>query len=103
MAVFDDFQQDGTLLCIRWYEEGIVEDEQLTPLDLLEFSLYRILGLCHLECTEELRRIGIQGSYAVLAGMVAHSRSKEALARSRRAGNKEVLCRAKRPKVERCP
>ena len=72
MAVFDDVQQDGTLLGIQWYEEGIVEDEQLTPLDLLEFSLYRVLGLCHLERTEELRRIGIQGPYAVLANHNDH-------------------------------
>ena len=91
MAVFDDIQQDGTFLGIQRYEEGVIEDEQLTPLDLLELSLYRILGLCHLERAEELRRIGIQGPYTVLAGMIAHSRSKEALACSCRAGNKEVL------------
>ena len=35
MTVFDDFQQDGAFLGIQWYKEGIIEDEQLTPLYLL--------------------------------------------------------------------
>ena len=80
MAVFDDVKQDGTFLGIQRYEECVIEDEQLAPLELLEFCLYRILGLCHLECTEELRRVGIQGPYSALAGMITHRRCQEALA-----------------------
>ena len=85
MTVFDDVQQYRTLLGIQWYEEGVVKDEQLATLDLLEFSLYCILGLCHLERTEELRRVGIQSPYSVLTGMITHCRCQEALAGSRRA------------------
>ena len=82
MAVFDDIQQDGAFLGIRRYEECIIGDEQLAPLDLLEFCLHRILGLCHLECTEEFRRVGIQRPYSALAGMIAQCRSQETLASS---------------------
>ena len=49
MAVFDDFQQDGAFLGIQQYKKGIVEDEQLTPLYLLQFRLYGVLGLCDLQ------------------------------------------------------
>ena len=42
MTVFDDFQQDGAFLGIQWYKEGIIEDEQLTPLYLLH--LFSALG-----------------------------------------------------------
>ena len=54
MAVFDDFQKDGSLLGIQRYKEGIVEDEQLTPLYLLQLRLYGVLGFCHLQGTEQL-------------------------------------------------
>ena len=54
MAVFDDFQQDGSLLGIQRYKEGIIEDEQLTPLYLLQLRLYGVLGFCHLQGAEQL-------------------------------------------------
>ena len=91
MAVFYDVQQDGTFLGIQRYEECVVEDEQLAPLDLLEFCLYCVLGLRHLEGTEKLRRVRVQRPDSVLAGMIAYCRCQEALAGSCRACNKEVL------------
>ena len=54
MAVFDDFQQDGTFLGIQRYKEGIIEDKQLTPLYLLQLRLYGVLGLCDLQRAEQL-------------------------------------------------
>ena len=54
MAVFDDVQQYGTLLCVQRHEEGIIEYEQLAPLYLLQFRLYRVLSLRHLERAEQL-------------------------------------------------
>ena len=54
MAVFYDFQQDGTFLSVQRYKEGIVEDEQLTPLYLLQLRLYGVLGLCDLQGAEQL-------------------------------------------------
>lgn len=54
MAVFDDFQKEGPLLGIQRYKEGIVEDEQLTPLYLLQLRLYGVLDLCDLQRTEQL-------------------------------------------------
>ena len=96
MAVFDDVQQDGTLLGIQWYEEGIVEDEQLTPLDLLEFSLYRVLGLCHLERTEELllrhghQLFRRQTALLIPAHILAHSVGQDGVTKLQKSPRKAI-------------
>ena len=86
-----DARDEGTFLRIQRYEEGIIEDEQLASLYFLQFRLYRVLSLRHLERAEEFGRVGVQCPDAVLAGMISYSSCKEAFACSCRACDKKVL------------
>lgn len=79
MPVLYYIEQDGPFLGIKVHKEDVIQYEQCAPLDSLEFRFQRTFHLCHLERTHKFRGIRIVCPYALLAGLITHSRGKEAL------------------------
>ena len=73
MAVFDDIQKDRPLFGIQRNEEEVIQDEQWTSLDFLEFRFYRSFGLGNLEGTQEFGRVGVYCPDASLARLISNS------------------------------
>ena len=80
MTVLDDVEQYRTLLRIERNQKEVIEDEQLAAFDFLEFGLEIVLDLCHLEQSEQFGGVGIQGTYAFLAGLMPQGAGQEAFA-----------------------
>ena len=100
---FYDIEQYGPLLDVKRHEEGIVKDDQLAALNLLESHLQIALCLCNLERSEESGHIGIERSESVLAGMDSRSGNDIALAYTSGACDEEVLAFAHEVKREQTP
>lgn len=62
VPVFNDFEQYGAFLGIKRDKEQVVEDEQLTTLNLLEFCLKRPFDFGHFQCPEQFWAIGIESA-----------------------------------------
>ena len=91
MPVLDDVQQDRTLLCVKWHEEEVVQNEQRAPFYFPEFRLDGSLCLCHFQRSQKFRCVCIEGAYAGLAGLVSQCGCQETLSCAGRAGDEEVL------------
>lgn len=91
MPVFDNFQQCGPSCLVKGLDAKIIHDKQVLLFNAAKFFEGRSVGSGHFDLGEQFDSVGIKHLVAQLAGLVAQGRRQEALARSGRTGNEQVL------------
>ena len=91
MPVFNNFKQYGTFFGIKRHEEQVIEDEQLTAFNLLEFRFKYPFDFCHFQCAKQFRCIGVESPEPSFTRFVTKGARQITFPRTGRTGYEKIL------------